>query len=189
MSPESTLVQECAAGLVPISIASDGSIHAQVPRPQVSSFPDADALASALGASVGVPLLVDLGPRWVVVALESVRVLRGLTPDFRAMEDLNRKTKTTGVTVYASVDGEVEVRSFAPLHGVAEDPVCGSGNAAVAAHLHATGAITRFENGRYRARQGAALGRQGALSIAVDGEDVTIGGSAITVVDGTIRLD
>ena len=32
----------------------------------------------------------------------------------------------------ASSDSDIEVRTFAPAYGVPEDPVCGSGNAAIA---------------------------------------------------------
>ena len=95
----------------------------------------------------------------------SVEVLRGLAPDLNAMTELDRRTDTTGVTVYAIDDdrgaASVELRSFAPLHGIAEDPVCGSGNASVGAYLHATGGLARFPGGRYLARQGAAVGRAG----------------------------
>ena len=62
----------------------------------------------------------------------------------------------------------VELRSFAPLHGIAEDPVCGSGNASVGAYLHATGGLARFPGGRYLARQGAAVGRAGEIQVSVD---------------------
>ena len=186
---DGALVQECAAGLIALSVAGDGAIFARVPRPRVVPFAPVQPLAALLGAPAGDARVVDVGPRWIVVALAGADALRRLTPDLVAMTELNRQTDTTGVTVYAPADGGVEVRSFAPLHGISEDPVCGSGNASVAAHLRATGAIARFPGGRYRASQGAALGRRGEIQVVVDGDDVSIGGAAITVVEGTIRLE
>ena len=139
-----------------------------------------------------------MGPRWIVAGVGRVEVLRGLIPDLNAMADLNRRTDTTGVTVYAIDDdhgaASVELRSFAPLHGIPEDPVCGSGNASVGAYLHATGGLARFPAGRYLARQGAALGRAGEIQVSVDASaggdspEIRIGGKAVTVIEGTIRL-
>jgi PhzF family phenazine biosynthesis protein len=188
-SDATTLVQECGAGLIPLSVAADGVISARVPRPRVAAFPFAPSLGQLLGAPADEARVVDVGPRWIVVAVASAVRLRALAPDLRAMAALNRETETTGVTVYAAADGGVEVRSFAPLHGIDEDPVCGSGNASVAAHLRATGGLARYPGARYLARQGAAVGRAGEIQVAVDGDDVTIGGAAVTVIEGTIRLD
>jgi PhzF family phenazine biosynthesis protein len=191
---EAPLVQECAAGLIPLAVGSDGAIAAPVPPARLTPFSDAPALSELLGAAVADPRIVDMGPRWIVAEVASAGVLRGLTPDLGAMSELDRRTDTTGVTVYA-VDGEgVELRSFAPLHGIAEDPVCGSGNASVGAYLHATGGLARFPGGRYLARQGAAVGRAGEIQVSVDASsaggvpEIRIGGRAVTVIEGTIRL-
>ena len=81
----------------------------------------------------------------------------------------------------------VHVRSFAPVEGVFEDPVCGSGNAAVAAHVNAT-ALYKQVGKTYTAHQGGALGRDGHIQVAIDGDDVFIGGHSTTVVDGKIFL-
>jgi PhzF family phenazine biosynthesis protein len=191
---DAPLVQECAAGLIPLAVGSDGAIAARVPPARLTPFSDAPALSELLGAAVTDPRIVDMGPRWIVAEVASASVLRGLTPDLAAMSELDRRTDTTGVTVYA-IDGQgVELRSFAPLHGIAEDPVCGSGNASVGAYLHATGGLVRFPGGRYLARQGAAVGRAGEIQVSVDAPspgdvpEIRIGGRAVTVIEGTIRL-
>lgn len=187
------LVQECAAGLIPLEVGADGTIVARVPPARLTPFPHAPALGALLGAPITEPLVVDMGPRWVVAGVEGVDRLRGLKPDLNAMSELNRRTDTGGVTVYAIDGAGVEVRSFAPSHGIPEDPVCGSGNASVGAYLHATGGLTRFPAGRYLARQGAAVGRAGEIQVSVDASggdspEIRIGGRAITVIEGTIRL-
>ena len=66
-------------------------------------------------------------------------------------------------------------------------------NASVGAYLHATGGLARFPGGRYVARQGAAVGRAGEVQVSVDaaaagGPEIRIGGAAVTVIEGTIRL-
>jgi len=195
---DSPLVQECTVGLIPLAVDKDGAIAARVPPARLTPFPHAAALGELLGTSVTDPRVVDMGPRWIVAGVGRVEVLRGLAPDLNAMADLDRRTDTTGVTVYAIDDdrgaASVELRSFAPLHGIPEDPVCGSGNASVGAYLHATGGLARFPDGRYLARQGAAVGRAGEIQVSVnasaggDSPEIRIGGRAVTVIEGTIRL-
>jgi PhzF family phenazine biosynthesis protein len=73
------------------------------------------------------------------------------------------------------------VRSFAPAHGVPEDPVCGSGNLSVATYVG-----KRF-GGSYVARQGMQLGRDGRVSVRIHDDGVEIGGHAVTCVDGELR--
>jgi PhzF family phenazine biosynthesis protein len=80
------------------------------------------------------------------------------------------------------------VRSFAPAVGVAEDPVCGSGNASVAAYLIHYG-LMREIGTEYLARQGMQVGRDGQVAVRVQGDAIQIGGYAVTCVDGTLRVD
>ena len=79
------------------------------------------------------------------------------------------------------------MRSFAPALGVAEDPVCGSGNACVGAYLLHTGRIDAY--GRdLTARQGMQIGRDGQVTVRIAGNSIRIGGYAVTCVDGTLRM-
>ena len=71
--------------------------------------------------------------------------------------------------------------------GIAEDPVCGSGNGAVAAYLRHTGQLDTF--GRdYVASQGAALGRAGFLQLSIDAAVIRVGGNAVTCVEGHLAF-
>jgi PhzF family phenazine biosynthesis protein len=82
----------------------------------------------------------------------------------------------------------IEVRAFAPSCGVEEDPVCGSGNASVAAFqwergLLLPGGVT------YAAAQGRCVGRDGRVQVHVGADGrVRVGGSCITCVDGVLAL-
>jgi predicted PhzF superfamily epimerase YddE/YHI9 len=42
---------------------------------------------------------------------------------------------------------------------------------------------------QYVARQGMQVGRDGQVAVRVDGDDITIGGYAVTCVDGTLRIE
>ncbi len=182
------IVQQCTAGLVEVS-QTDGGLSFRLPRYAFADAPDIATLHVALGegAIVGDPLIADVGPRWVIAELASPTVLDQLAPDLAALADYDRTHSTTGLTVFAQhVDGAICVRSFAPADGIAEDPVCGSGNAAVAAYRLQLGQIDGTTS--YAASQGRQIGRDGHISVRIDGDAIHIGGRCVTVIDGSFRL-
>jgi PhzF family phenazine biosynthesis protein len=121
--------------------------------------------------------------------MSDAKALAALQPDMAALTQFSVDHEATGVTVF-SVSGEkdcaIHVRSFAPAHGVPEDPVCGSGNLSVAAYLKQTDGLKRFGE-RYIARQGMQVGRDGRVKVRVDADGIRIGGRAVTCVEGTLR--
>jgi PhzF family phenazine biosynthesis protein len=99
----------------------------------------------------------------------------------------------TGLAAFAFVEGggsfAVHIRCFAPAFGVPEDPVTGSANAALPAYLARHDLLDR--TGReYAATQATELGRDGRVSVRVldDTGRAEIGGQAVTVVEGEIRV-
>lgn len=194
------LIQECAAGLLNLRVEGSDSgrkIFVQVPSPTRQSVEESYSarIASAL-AGIGVactpPLLINVGPTWMVVNLGSAAAVDALQPDMAAISSLSMALQITGITVFGRTVGEeaaIAVRSFAPAQGVPEDPVCGSGNACVAAFLDYSGLMDAIGR-RYLARQGKALGREGHVWVETDtsGERIEIGGASVTCIDGSIRL-
>ncbi len=81
-----------------------------------------------------------------------------------------------------------EVRAFFPGHGgLAEDPVTGSLNAAIAQWLIGAGLAPT----RYVASQGTALGRAGRVHVEQDAqspETIWIGGASVTCIEGQVTL-
>jgi PhzF family phenazine biosynthesis protein len=190
------LVQECRAGLLPLRVERDGSgrrIFVRVPEAKVRRAPSSDALARVLGATpADEPLVIDVGPVWLVARLSDEAAVRALRPDGAGIAQIGEAAGATGVTVFALREGpgaRVVVRSFAPSAGVAEDPVCGSGNATVAAYLATTGLLSRVGD-TYIATQGRELGRDGEIHVRVgeSGRAIEIGGQSVTVVDGRVDL-
>ena len=136
-------------------------------------------------------LRVDVGPVWIVVDLGDAQAVDALAPDLAAIEKMSNALQATGVTVFGrtgDVKLPVHVRSFAPAHGVPEDPVCGSGNVSVAAFLRETGLLRDF-GPAYTARQGMQVGRDGRVQVRVSPDAIEIGGEAVTCVDGKLRVD
>jgi PhzF family phenazine biosynthesis protein len=186
------LVQECAVGLVELSVPDDwrsAGLSFRLPRYAQMAAIDTDTVIAALGGKDVLsanPVVVDVGPHWVIAQMVSAKAVMDLAVDLNAMAAYNLATRTTGVTVFAE-DGEgLIVRSFAPADGLTEDPVCGSGNGAVAAYRLLRGAIA--DGSSYVARQGAAMGRDGYVQIRVEGQDIHIGGACVTCVDGTVVI-
>jgi PhzF family phenazine biosynthesis protein len=182
------LTQECGAGILDLSV-EERMIFVRGPQARIGEVAAADTSA-ALGAAVGSPRRIDVGPVWVVGEVASARTLAGLRPDMAALARLSETFEATGFTLFAASDepgAAIHVRSFAPAHGVPEDPVCGSGNLSVAAYLKNTGKLEKYGN-RYIARQGMQLGRDGRVSVRVEADGIRIGGPSVTCVDGSLRV-
>jgi len=186
-------VQECGAGLIEIRRSEDGALRFRAPEPVVSAAPiELDALRRVLGGAVPAdPMLIEVGPRWLTgrLDLDDLDDLRIDPVDF--LRTLPPKL-AVGITLYAVDDEQtVHVRSFFDGGGVlTEDPVCGSGNAAVGVHrLRTSGPADR--PAAYSARQGRHRGRDGRIQVTLpgdgDGERVWVGGPAVTVITGTVE--
>jgi PhzF family phenazine biosynthesis protein len=187
------LRQECGAGIVNLRV--DGETL-WLESPPATAMPLGDSAAAELTKSLNAapedsPLVVDVGPRWLVAELNDAEAVAALEPDMQGISALSSALAIGGVTVFgASTDklSAMHVRSFAPAHGIPEDPVCGSGNISVAAYLWKSGQAARFGAG-YTARQGMQLGRDGRVSIRFEDGKILLGGSAVTCVEGALRLE
>lgn len=190
----STLVQECAKGLVPLRVdgaaagIDSGRLSFRLPEVGQQRVDEASVaeLAAALGvAPLGPVLNINAGPLWMTARLPDRAQVLQLQPDFGRIAALSQRLHGTGVTVFAEdSSGDVEVRSFAPADGVLEDPVCGSGNGAVAAY--------RWSQGwrrSYHAAQGACLGRKGEIEVRYETDGaIWIGGQVQICVRGELSL-
>jgi len=177
------LRQECGAGV--LDLALEGRrIYVRAPAPKVSP-----AAVPLFGNSRA--LRVDVGPVWIVVDLGDAGTVDELAPDMAAIAELSDSLNASGVTVFGRTgirDEPIHVRSFAPAHGIPEDPVCGSGNISVAVFLRETGLLKEFGSS-YTARQGMQVGRDGRVAVRVTPDAIEIGGEAVTCVDGRLRVD
>ena len=197
-APDGRLRQECLAGIIELSVEKtvDGDrIFVRAPKAKISPLNQSDArrLAAALKTAdvLKSPLRVDVGVVWIVAELGDSQAVAGLQPELEGILQVSQTTEAAGVTVFGRAnDGRsgLHVRSFAPALGIAEDPVCGSGNASVAAFLLHAGSID--ESGfHYVARQGMQIGRDGEIAVSVEEDEIRIGGYAVTCVDGTLRIN
>jgi PhzF family phenazine biosynthesis protein len=181
------VVQECGVGLV--KLRRDGDRLAFAAPPLIKSGPldeaDVQLIARGLGVAredITAHAWCDNGPNWRGVMLRSAEQVLALKPDAAILAGLD-------IGVVGPQDGDdtqFEVRAFFPgNNGLAEDPVTGSLNAALAQWL--IGADLAPE--RYVAAQGTALAREGRVHIerAADGT-IWVGGASVTCVSGQVHL-
>jgi PhzF family phenazine biosynthesis protein len=194
------LVQQCKAGLIKLKEehASDGArwISFDLPEPTFTALDasQVEELEAILGTALDkgtLPYLVDVGACWVVAQLPSAQAVLDNQPDLQRMKVQDSNGRHTGVVIFGKcgpdTHAKIEVRAFAPAHGVNEDPVCGSGNGSVAAYIHHTGQTAEFGSD-FLATQGVVVGRAGLLRLSISEEAIRVGGNAITCVDGTLSL-
>jgi PhzF family phenazine biosynthesis protein len=179
------LVQQCAVGLVEIGV-KDSGLSFRLPSAQIDPASEPERLAQALGSRpLAPPQIVNVGPRWVIVEMANEAAVRGCTPDLGILAAYDRAHGVTGQTIFARLpDGDAVVRSFAAADGIAEDPVCGSGNGAVAAYRRWSGT----GGADYRASQGREIGRDGVVGIRFDGDEIYVSGQCVTVIEGAVRI-
>ena len=180
------LVQQCAVGLVDLTVGESG-LSFKLPRYALAELTDPEATAWIGDAAVkGAAQAVDVGPVWLVAELAEVAALENLNHDPARLTRYYEATGMTGATLFAVERDRVVVRSFAPGDGIPEDPVCGSGNAAVAAFRLLAGQVSPGDS--YVASQGQQVGRDGYVQVRIDGVDVHVGGECVTCVEGVVTL-
>ncbi|MBU9480908.1 PhzF family phenazine biosynthesis protein [Burkholderia multivorans] len=197
---DGTLIQECGAGLVRLEVVRESagveSISFDLPEPTIAPLDEGQVneLESILGTQVSrqhSPALVDVGARWIIAQLPSAAAVLAVRPDFPRMREQDLKAKATGVVVFGEYDSgdpaRIEVRAFAPACGVSEDPVCGSGNGAVAAFIRHSGQTDYF-GASYTAAQGSIVGRAGMIRLVLSDDRIQVGGAAVTCIDGLVSV-
>ncbi|MEJ8836488.1 PhzF family phenazine biosynthesis protein [Ramlibacter sp. AN1133] len=191
------IVQECGVGLVKLRRSGERLAFAAPPLRKSGPLPEEDVTLIARGLGVARSAIVDHawcdnGPNWRGVLLKSAEQVLALKPDGAILAGLDvgvigPRGKVGVVGSRPSGDDCLfEVRAFFPgNNGMAEDPVTGSLNAALAQWLIGAGIAPRS----YVASQGTALGRAGRVHVERDEAGETwIGGASVTCVDGQVRL-
>jgi len=184
---------ETGRGIIPVEIERDESGALTFgrmvqPTPTVESYPDADALLTALGVEQSVLPVerYDNGPLFTYVMCESLEAVAALEPDFNALTALE-----VNVTCIAGAGTAWKTRMFAPALGVPEDPATGAAAGPLACHLCLHGLVdwgTEIE-----ISQGSEIGRPSTLNARAEGseagiERVEVGGRAVVVARGEFRL-
>src|SRR5687768_13660492 len=149
-------------------------------------FPAVDAVAEP--APVGLAEALGAVPRWTgrgsvgdwLVELDDERTVRELAPDMAGLS----RVPARGICVTARADDsgyDFVSRFFAPAVGIDEDPVTGSAHCMLAPYWSER--IGREELVGFQ-----ASARGGIVRVRYAGERVVLGGRAVTVLRGELRV-
>ena len=180
------VVQQCGVGLVRIRQNESGAAFA-APALKMEAVDEAtlDKVLAALGLArerVRAAQWLQNGPRWLTLLLDSAETVLAVEPDHGALKDLAEVGLVGSYPAGSAC--QFELRAFAAVIGVPEDPVTGSLNAGVAQWLIERGDAPK----RYLASQGQRLGRAGRVQIEHDGRTLWVGGQSVSCVRGELTL-
>jgi trans-2,3-dihydro-3-hydroxyanthranilate isomerase len=185
---------ETGAGVVPVKLEREESRIVfgwmEQPVPTIEPYADEASLLEGVGVERSeLPVEVyDNGLRHVYVALPSEEAVAALRPNFAALADL---PAVLGINCFAGSGARWKTRMFAPGNGVPEDPATGSAAGPLAVHLARHGRIGFGDE--IEISQGAEINRPSKLFARAEGsadnvENVSVGGSAVTVARGEFKL-
>jgi trans-2,3-dihydro-3-hydroxyanthranilate isomerase len=207
-TPPRELTLETLSGLLKAHLGSLGEgcctpmVQTPTPAFEPSSI-DREELAEAMLTSLenlhpNLPLRKD--GMHLFVPFRRLETLLNLYPDFRRLSRLGLEHEITGFACFTTETVDAgsnwHMRFFAPGLGVSEDPVTGAAQGPMAAYLLEQGLLSARpgENNTWIGEQGDALERRGRVRVEVTLDDsghiqqVCIGGPAVTVMQGRIRV-
>jgi trans-2,3-dihydro-3-hydroxyanthranilate isomerase len=188
------VVQECGAGLLPVTVDADGACLTGG-GPVVHGDLDAAPILASVGLApsdvdTSAPAgMAGAGADFVFIAVRDDAVARAV-PDRAAVSALGVRQ---GLVVFA-VDGtDVHLRMFAPDLGVGEDPATGSAAVALGVFLVWREVFPGDGDTSYTISQGAELGRPSTLRCTVTAAGgaatrTTVRGGVVPVASGSIAI-
>jgi PhzF family phenazine biosynthesis protein len=175
-SPDETLRFHTRSGLLTAWRAGDW-IELDFPAEPAQPLDAPAELIQALGVQ---PLFTGKNRFDYLVEIESEAALRQLQPDLARLKAVTPR----GVIVTAKVNGspyDFVSRFFAPAAGIDEDPVTGSAHCCLGPFWQ-----ERLGKSEFLAYQASPRG--GSVRVQVRGERVGLGGQAVTVWKGELRV-
>ena len=163
------------AGILEVARAGDG-YELALPAWAASPKPLPEIVAG-LGVDSAVETLWH-EHRYGLVVLENADQVRAVAPDFRK---LAAQGDWLTIVTAPGEDTDIISRAFAPGGGIDEDPVTGSAHAVAVPYW-----AKRLGRDTFTAYQASARG--GHLTCRLDGDRVILGGTCVTVIEGTFFL-
>lgn len=188
------IIQECGVGLVTVHVENT---HLSLTLPEATlkavtkeTILEIEAILGHSVSQTASPITVNTGIIWIVAYIPNAKNVLNIKPNLERLAALSNTLNVAGLTVFGNHEHnrEIEVRTFAPACGIAEDPVCGSGNGSVAAFRQHYNLLD-LQDASYIAHQGQNVGRNGKIIVNYkENGQINIGGSCITTVDGKINI-
>jgi PhzF family phenazine biosynthesis protein len=198
--------QETKAGVLPVELTSINNEKVFMMTQALPKFESFDLSKSEVAGLIGlseddlmdIPAVkVSTGLWWLVFGVKKLDKLMNAKPDLKAIERISQQYNLVGITPFCLevIDPKYDyhLRAIAPLAGVAEDPVCGTGNGSVASYIIQNELIKCDEAEDMIGEEGQEVGRPGCVYASISkqkGEisQVKIGGTAVTILQGIINI-
>jgi len=197
------LVLDTNIGLVPVEWKAGESPLSAVVMTQIApQVKDVEVSAAEVAQLVGIavddldsryPVRLGYTGNWhLLVPVTSRAAIDAARPDQEKLGELNRAQRavTTHLFTFDSEGMEYDLytRDFGPAVGLAEDPVTGSANGALAGYLILEGIMDAQETHQLTIAQGDVMGRPGRLYVSIvpgaDGPVIRVGGAAVPTIQG-----
>lgn len=195
--------QETKAGILPIEIRDINDKKVFMMTQVNPQFKNIDFLRYEIATSLSLKpedLLpypmenVSTGLWWLVFGVKSLEILKNISPDLNKINKLSEENNFVGISLFTietfEKDSTYHIRSIAPYCGVAEDPVCGTGNGSVASYIVKHN-LVEGDKLSLVGEQGNFVNRPGKVYVEIEKTadevtDIKIGGEATVVLEGQI---
>ena len=195
--------QETKAGVLPIEIKNLDNKKIFMMTQVNPQFKNLDNLRDEVAKSMGIKtedLLpypmesVSTGLWWLAFGVKSLEILENITPNLDKIYKLSESNNFVGISLFTletfDKSCSYHMRSIAPYCGVAEDPVCGTGNGSVSSYIVHNKLISG-DNLSLVGEQGNFVHRPGKVYVQIQSNndmitDIKIGGEATTILEGEI---
>lgn len=201
---------ETGAGLLPVEMFFENgrlqsTMITQVSPGFASVELEVDEIADILGIrpleirDTGMPVEMAFTGLWhLIVPIKNMGTFSSLKPDFERLETINRERGILSTQLFCmeTIEKEsiVHTRNFTPATGIREHAVTGDANGALGCYL-VKNRVVEVPTGKVFlvAEQGIETGRPGKVNIEITVVKekvaaVRVGGTAVTVMDGVMRL-
>jgi trans-2,3-dihydro-3-hydroxyanthranilate isomerase len=190
------VVQECGAGLLPITVAEAGSAILTGGTPTLGEPLDPAPLLATCGLTaddfagdeVAAPRSAGCGLPWVFLPVRAEALAR-----VRIDVPLAEKSGVTEISVFTWDGGSARARVFTPGAAVQEDPATGSAALGLGVWLVAAGRLPGEGTSAYRVHQGIEIHRPALLDCTVTATDgvatsATVAGHVVPIGSGRIAV-
>ena len=201
----SHIVLEEQAGLVPVSLTSEGGTRQATLTAPVIPYPRPCEIDAALRARAVDLAPADIGfashtcgvfaggPAFLYVPLQDTKALAQARPIEPFWSQMMEAAGVDSAYLYTPGEGaDFQARMFSPTAGIPEDPATGSASAILAGAFLAAGTLSEGTT-TFALRQGVEMGRPSRIGLAVDvlaGQitAVRVTGTMVRISEGRIMV-
>ncbi|MCO8272529.1 PhzF family phenazine biosynthesis protein [Actinoplanes sp. TRM 88003] len=193
--PPGEVVQECGAGLLPITVTESGSATLTGGTPRLGESLDPKLLLQLAGLPADA--YAEGAPRWAGCGLDwaFLPVRREALTDVRIDQPAAQRAGITDLCVFSwsAETSEAHSRVFVPGGAVPEDPATGSAALGLGVWLVAAGLLPSDGTSPYRVHQGLEMRRPSLLTCTVTATagaatSATVAGHVCPIAKGEIHI-